>query len=1489
MESEIVSKEKEAKENENKKDDSEKKNILKQYEDLSPIDLVDTMERYYHTFLPSSDKDFLNILSSYKSKSNVKFQLLSFDLKKNLSANLKSKIRNITCVKIKDDNLLAGDKSGKVTLYSIETGVESRVYEPQEKNSNFYPTSIDITPNLEYIVIGYSNGYISLWDGQKIQIIYTIKNIQKTKILVVQLCSISERKIFEFLSTDESGQLLKITLTLKFLKKSVQDLLIYKDSVPIYAMTQFKPLKEKQIVLGAFGNINKIRVYILRPVLVSFFEISRPDFMPENYNEVPDISFGWGCAPLESNEINIHQKKIIENYRENSIILAISWSSIITLYSMKIKDDDIVLNGDGPISYFVNDAPIVRLGFVSSSIIYFFDDRGTIKIMNTAYTEYGEYDKDNSNNKYNQKALVDEGKIIDSNLISINVSNNPDVKNYCYRYFINNMNKRIFLMTKNGFHLGKVLNFEGCIDNLMNDNNWLGAMCLGIDIYQGNITSFPDVPINTEERAKLLSPYLIELLNKYIDYNLKGQDKGEEDEQKENAIQDPKKRLVECINVTIEFCIGIKEVNYLLKNVEETFKQKGKIDIFYKLLEPFVFNDLLSQEDLSEDSLIALYTTYKGNNELSLLSHIFSHFNFKCLSNSTIKKIAFKENLFSLMILIFSNSNNYEDYFLPVGKMYKIFSEKIKDKETKFVPYISMCKTNDIKDINLIEVSTEYIGHKLLWYIDLALKGNKFSLGMDVNFLKFDTKSEEYKCFISTLYYWILQDDIFVNLMKFDSYSFFNIMTNFVNESNASKIVKTFDFKKVNPTFLEKINEETDSAFLTKNSSELNSKKNISKSSIKTERNGKEIDYNNPNSIINNIIINLVESNKSFFIELDLSLFLIKYASKCTELNPVVGKAKKYIVEGIKKCLTFYDDYEKLLNSSPDKVEDVFKCHKLEKFKTGNKINKNNLFFKEIYKSLRDLLDSQYQLRKEELDEILPFCQDSPFTLVKIKLYEFSKKYELCLENYLNVDNDETFDEDVFAWLQKTFQSFSRKNKNLSEADFKNLQKALIDNVDKLFKKSVPKTNKIIKQFYGNEEKIIIIHKLDSLPSLQYEFVKQLISPSGGGRLEEETKDKNDLEEVGDEIESEIDNKKNESLCSLLLLQIDLLIKLEKKNEVMSSIKDQIKIYPNIYPRQKCLEKCLENKINDAAVYLYQNLGKNDEALSLTQRETEKAFNEYLENEKDESYNYFIQQLNLCIKICQDTSESLAKENNNKKGKENLTSLKEGDKLWFDLLKTLYNFEKKSRDKKGVEAKISQNIEDLLRKMCLHVSLQNIIETVTEIQKEAQYKEFKNILGDMLRSNNSFNRILKNTKLILKSSIIKSEVELNQSSMRGNCYNNKLCDVCNKNFIKSNEEVINCFGCGHQCHENCVYCNNNYDECVICRRNEISNDDLSKLLINQIDNNNKNTDKNVINKIEHNNDENKKKDVFLFGNRNDKIKKLKELDNKYIEKIIDIF
>ena len=79
----------------------------------------------------------------------------------------------------------------------------------------------------------------------------------------------------------------------------------------------------------------------------------------------------------------------------------------------------------------------------------------------------------------------------------------------------------------------------------------------------------------------------------------------------------------------------------------------------------------------------------------------------------------------------------------------------------------------------------------------------------------------------------------------------------------------------------------------------------------KNKSSERSVDYNNFNSVINLIIVKLIEANKGFFSDIDFGLFIIKYASKSSELNPVVGKAKKYVVESVKKCLCFYEDYNK--------------------------------------------------------------------------------------------------------------------------------------------------------------------------------------------------------------------------------------------------------------------------------------------------------------------------------------------------------------------------------------------------------------------------------------------------------------------------------------------------------------------------------------------------------------------------------------------------
>ena len=187
-----------------------------------------------------------------------------------------------------------------------------------------------------------------------------------------------------------------------------------------------------------------------------------------------------------------------------------------------------------------------------------------------------------------------------------------------------------------------------------------------------------------------------------------------------------------------------------------------------------------------------------------------------------------------------------------------------------------------------------------------------------------------------------------------------------------------------------------------------------------------------------------------------------------------------------------------------------------------------------------------------------------------------------------------------------------------------------------------------------------------------------------------------------------------------------------------------------------------------------------------------------------------------------------------------------------------------------------------------HVKLRNIIEVVINKREESPFKDFQNILCEMIKSNNNFNRILTNTMIIMKNCSITSEEEMLQQSIKGNCYNNDKCDVCQKVKDEKNSEKIFCFGCGHQCHEFCAFNKNDeYEsECPICKEKEIIDEPIIKINKDKIINNNSNDekDKNEINIEEGNNIHEEK----ISENREDKIKKLNNYDEGYLAMLEEI-
>ena len=123
-----------------------------------------------------------------------------------------------------------------------------------------------------------------------------------------------------------------------------------------------------------------------------------------------------------------------------------------------------------------------------------------------------------------------------------------------------------------------------------------------------------------------------------------------------------------------------------------------------------------------------------------------------------------------------------------------------------------------------------------------------------------------------------------------------------------------------------------------------------------------------------------------------------------------------------------------------------------------------------------------------------------------------------------------------------------------------------------------------------NKEQISIINKLDIVPEIQLQylhfFTKEIINNynnengnSNGEGISEEIKD-------------------------IFLLYFKLLIKMDKCNYLISTLKENV----YFYPLDKCLDLTLKNGLNEVSIFIYEILGKYNEALSISIKEIDKFY-----------------------------------------------------------------------------------------------------------------------------------------------------------------------------------------------------------------------------------------------------------------------------------------
>jgi hypothetical protein len=283
-------------------------------------------------------------------------------------------------------------------------------------------------------------------------------------------------------------------------------------------------------------------------------------------------------------------------------------------------------------------------------------------------------------------------------------------------------------------------------------------LILGMNIYQGKMTALNGIPLKIGDRKKVIGEFLQDLISQFLFTNLGSQ---EESKENKNNYFDPSAenaKIEKNMEITIEFCIEIESIDYLLDKILKIYESKKYKDIFLSKLEPFILCDKLIKYDFPEEIILDIIKIYESKKKLDTLSQLLLHINVKSLDIPSVKQKL--ENLCLTTPLIYICVNGQSrDYFEPVLRIYHKFitSSEIKD----FISYENLFTTKKIT-LREIQISKQYLGHKLLWYINICIQ-KKF-------IENYTDKIEDVHLEIaSKMIYWLLSDEV-LNIINHEKF-----------------------------------------------------------------------------------------------------------------------------------------------------------------------------------------------------------------------------------------------------------------------------------------------------------------------------------------------------------------------------------------------------------------------------------------------------------------------------------------------------------------------------------------------------------------------------------------------------------------------------------------------------------------------------------------------------------------------------------------------
>ena len=1339
----------------------------------------------------SSDKENIFLLKNYKLNSKKKIEVLKFPPKTTLSSRFFKGGNILTSITANEDVIFTGNNLGMVKVYSCEKEMEYKSFcleqiqkEPQSKRA---VTCMDVSESISHLICGYYNGFLSLWDLSKTSCIKFMPKEHKSCVIAVKFIRV-EKNNFEFLSSDLDGIVNRTVVSPGYFITSADSEAIIEYNKPIFLIEVFKFTKkekkkykflEEPTTIVAFGCLDQILIYQLEPVKRKLFEFKKPNYLTSYY--VPDIGFGVGYIPRNTPSIildNLDSENDKEKYDPNPVatklglniatpqkLVSISWGKVIYIYTI-IFDPEEGPKSINLVGHYVNKSPILRMGFLSNSILYILDMFKCFRILNTGLMTPGPVmfdSKDGTpvfqfNNKH--KPELEEEKRLDQDILFQayvpDAYNKKETKN-TYNNLVLSQTKTLYVLGKKTFYLGKLLNWEQCISNLQQEGEWMDLLSLGLDIYHGRNITLAGIPIDENERKKNVASILKGAI---MQYSVNNTNINLENTKQEKA----EEMLNKCIKICIEFCIEINEFEYLLDNIKPLFEVRGFLDLFLVNLEPFILKHKIADQKIRKETVMKIVDIYQKKNKLDTLENIFIHLEINSINLEEIKSICDKNNFISAIIYIYMNGEN-NDKFYPIEKMFENFKIAEYIPKDRFINYQNAI--NVIPKEELIK-SKQYLGHKLFWYINLCIEGNKFPENEEK--IKEDTR----KILVKKIFLWMIKNNVMEQLILFDSFSYFLIMTKILGEDKNVNIIKNIEYDK----------ESFDDIKLKGNP--------ITKSEIK---------------VFIEIIYDKSLSFNKIYIKDDLYEFLYKVSL----INQNIDEEQIF-----NACLHILNYNKNKETAQKNGEDDIFEAH-TDSFRGDNYLK--NKSKQVIY--LIDLYNSKNSIKKEEnLKKLLDNCLDEEFIEIKLHLLRILGKNIECFDTYLSNEKIEKRAEKTFHFIQNIMKEFT------DEKSVENFKQEIIKRIKQLAKLSSESLIELVNDWFDNNH-FLILEKLENSDDIKLIYVENLLNKykNRASMIEDEKNNEFYLNLLNTHIDLlcklKYYNKILPCLKNNQLYPVDYCLKKCLESKVtdasiylyQSTGNDQEALNLAISELKEIFKKMLENSENNDMEEYNKLIEEHNKVITECINICEnsgKLMENIEDNDKKNKENE-----KMWFSVLQIFYEYIDKIKSMLSDKDLIMSKNSNFKIYLNNLSQL----------------ISKDIEDLFEKMYPYTGIKKIISRVSEANKQASSKEFKPVLQKLLKGYGYLDTILTIAKKLLANNTINNLNEERSLIKKGICYRKLICDKCNNTFEenekangtnKDKDSKFMLFKCGHKMHKKCCLIKNNLILCNICYEKELS-------------------------------------------------------------------